>query len=1161
MESAIMENINDLIIRINTETSILFLGQTYEKNIYISALKKILPLSLKTEIFNNDENMSYSSLVDKIIDYCEINPDKVDILKDFILKAGGGIQDTRFALLRSMGWSGIVTSLMNAMPGFSDFRIVSNKGDIKNDYFSKKNPYITYLFGKAGGEKTRFPMTFDEKMMANVQKDTFLSKILTRLKMNGVFIIDGWNPNADWLVSNDFNELISFPSNSVFIFGMSEEKADRQLLHLVKKGIVHLYPDDLYTSLCIAGYESYDIQKNIFWDEEDGLEITIDSVFDKAERSVQKLSYQIVNQLDSSINILDDAILDNPDYIDREEFFLRFLTTENNLPLWGGYASGFYFKRDKDDELFEKVQRQLLNTDPAKNCIILLEGNNSSGKTATLGNLAYRIKGLKKYPIIYITSKMNEQEQYIELERLIKNHINAKMGARKTVIIWDKNTYAKDDVYEGMRKNLEECNVVIVGSRYIADSEKDIGAYELVTLDDNLNEETELVNLREMLRTISNVYAENFDTVMKKISSVFSDVEQTINKFSFKSESEKGNWFLLIFYRLFEKLHEIQKRSVGCETQQAQKKIVNFLSSYTNEIYSQNAFSKMYEILGFSRPDNSERYIADVSKIFNMLAVAGKFGLELPAMIIFRVYDGLIENWETFINNIEYSSMITVELHEDGIMMAHFRRSLEATLFLEQQVNNYEELLNLEVESLLNIIENTNFYDMDGEDSESLQVVNLIRKFGPNGPEPIKYKKYYYKIAKAINKINNDINDEAVLVASHLIREAYTGDDYVNNEEIALLDARKRLRKAINKYGNKSKSQQLVRLKVEMSANLLKSISTNGDISKEERELYVELESYLESAMAIAITKFSVGVFLDATIRVYSIETNKREKERILSRMLQIVDDVYDRQFSFFGENIHNKILTVLAYAQKYDEIESEYELMLAEGSDVGIYRRAMKKLSTYVLANEPDENDLMKVDAAIKELEKKIEIVQSKSRSLYLYIRLLWIKMTKQPMFTEKQFVSLDDEQWDSLAKLCRLYIHNPESQMKPLPYFILEINSFRTGNIKQFKEITEVTREFRKNYSAYVTYAILCDLDRNPIKENIRIKRSSNRRSIFSAVFDNPKYEGIEAYFKDSNFKDIIEIYDGKGIASALIGFNLYGVVVYGENDLYGQIGGKKK
>lgn len=1152
-----MENINDLIIRINTETSILFLGQEYEKNLYINSLKNKLPNSLKVEIFSNDENMTYSVLADKIIDYCENNPDKNEFFRESILKAQSGIQDARFSLLGSIGWSGIVTSLMNEMPGFSDFRIVSNKGDIRNDYFSKKNPYITYLFGKAGEEKTTFPITFDEKMVANAQKDALLSKVLSRLKMSGVLVIDGWNPDTDWLTINDFNELISFPPDRVYIFGIHEEKLNRQLKHLVNKGIVHLYPDDLYTSLRSAGYEACDVSGYSFSEDEDGIEITIDSVFDKTERSVQRLSYQIVNQLDSSINVLDDTILDNPDYIDREEFFLRFLTTENNLPLWGGYASGFYFKRDKDDELFEKVQKQLLNTDPSKSCVVLLEGNNSSGKTATLGNLAYRLKGLKKYPIIYITSKMNEQEQYIELERLIKNHINAKMGARKTVIIWDKNTYAKDDVYEGMRKSLEECNVVIVGSKYIADSENDTKAYELVTLDDHLSEDTEMGNLREMLQTISKIYADNLDIVIEKINSVLSDVEQEINRF----KSEKGNWFLLIFYRLFEELHDIQKRSVGYETQQAQNRIVDFLSSYSSEVYSQNAFSKMYEMLGFLRPDNTDRYKTNISNIFNMLAVAGKFEIELPAMIIFRVYDGLIENWEIFIHKIEHSSMIMVELHEDGIMMAHFRRPLEAALFLEQQVNNYEDLLNLEVESLLNIIENTNFNDMDGIDSEALQVVNLIRKFGPNGPEPAKYKKFFYKIAETINKVNNDINDEAVLVASHLVREAYASEDFDDNAEAALLEARKRLRKAINKYGNKSKSQQLVRLKVELSANLLKSISPDGDFSEEEKELYAELESYLESAMAVDITKFSVGVFLDATIRVYNIETNKREKARILSRMLQIVDDVNDRQFSFFGENIHNKILTVLAFAQKYGEIDSEYNRLLAEGSDIGIYRRAMKELSTYIPVNDPSEDDLLKVNAAIEELEKNIEIVKSKSRSLYLYIRLLWIKMTKQPMFTEKQFVALTEEQWALLTKLCTLYIQNTESQAKPLPYFILEINSFRTGNIRQFKEITEVTREFRYNYSAYVTYAILCDTDRKPIKESIRVKRSSNRRSIFSAVFETSTYEGIEAYFKDSNFKDVINIYDGKRITSALIGFNLYGVVVYGESDLYGQIGGKKK
>ena len=124
--------------------------------------------------------------------------------------------------------------------------------------------------------------------------------------------------------------------------------------------------------------------------------------------------------------------------------------------------------------------------------------------------------------------------------------------------------------------------------------------------------------------------------------------------------------------------------------------------------------------------------------------LAGKYGLELPVMIVFRTYESLVGNWQNFIQNVERSSVIRMDLHEDGVMMIHFRRALEASLFLEQQADDYEKLLDIEIDSLLTIIQNTNFYDMDGVDSEALQVVNLIRKFGPNGPEPTKYKKYFY---------------------------------------------------------------------------------------------------------------------------------------------------------------------------------------------------------------------------------------------------------------------------------------------------------------------------------------------------------------------------------------------------------------------------------
>lgn len=1159
-----MKDINDLIIRINTETSILVLGQEYEAGQYITSLKEILSDLQKRIIFPDDTVRQYSEVMDSIIDYCEEEPDQKEEVLNSVIQAEKNIGDNRFSLLKSMGWCGIVTSLMNQLPGFSDFRPVLNRADVKNDYFSRKNPCITYLFGKAGSDKTNIPMTFEDKMSAQANKNEFWNKITTRLKMSGVLVIDGWNPFYDWLTVDDFNPLISFPENSVYIFSASDEiKNLRQIKKLVSRNIVVLFENSLPNTLCQAGYNSLDFgTNNDFVEDDDSIDITIDSVFDKAEYSVQHLSYQIINQLDASISILDNTILDNPDYIDREEYFLRFLSTENDMPLWGGYASGFYFTRDKDDELLEKVEIQLKNTDPARSRVVLLEGNNSSGKSATLGFLAYRIRKMKKYPVIYITSSMKEKEQYDDLERLIKNHINVKMGARKTVIIWDKNTYGKDDIYENMRKNLEECNVVIVGSRYIVNdkSEETKGKFQMVTLDDYLHEDTEMIFLRKTLQSISPKYVDNFDMIVKKISKVSKEIVESANSYRVDSLADKGNWFLLIFNRLFEELHDIQKRSVGSESSLAQKSFIKYLNDYSGETYTQDTFLKMYEMLGISKPDNTNYYKDSVSKIFNMIAVAGKYGLELPIMIVFRAYESLVGNWQNFIQNVERSSVIRMDLHEDGVMMIHFRRALEASLFLEQQADDYEKLLDIEVDSLLTIIRNTNFYDMDGVDSEALQVVNLIRKFGPNGPEPTKYKKYFYKIAKVINEINGEINDEAILVASHMVREAFDGDPKRSDDNKILLDARTRLRKAISQYGNKSKSQQLVRLKVELSANLLKSISAEGCITSEERKIFNEIETYLESAMQTNITRFSAGVFLDAGLRVYDIENNNRNKARILSRMLQIVDDVNDMKFSVFGENIHDKILTVLSYAKKYNEIEDENKKLLAEGSDVGIYRKAMTILGDYSPIDIPNEDEKKRILNAIEVLEENFQIVKIKPRSLYLYIRLLWLQLTGKPPFTEKQFVSLKDKEWNKLSYLCECYVTNEEAQRKPFPFFIMEMDRFRTGNIRAFKEIVEITREYKKQFSAYITYAILCDESASPIKEEIEVKRSSNRRSIFSASFINSKYEGVEAHFKDSNFKDIINIYDGKRIKSALIGFNLYGVVVYGENDLYSQIGGKK-
>ena len=1156
-----MYNIDELVMRVETEkTAILFLGQNFENRLFVKALNNVIPANITSQVYDDNEDIPYSELIENIVDYCEENHECVEKVITNIKIAESQIIDNRVDILKQLRWNGIVTSLMNEMPGFQSFRTVASQLDIKNDYFSKKNPYITYLFGKSGNSIANIPTSIEGKMVSQAQKNEFFTRIISQLKIRGILVIDGWSPQEDWVKIDDFNTLISLPEKSVFIFSANDSiKKSRQIKKLVEKKVAVLFEESLYKKLSEAGYGYY--SNNSLEEDTDGIEITMDSVYDYNDVSVKKLEYKIVNQLDSSINILDDTILDNPNYIDREEYFMRFLSTGNEIPLWGGYSSEFYFKRDKDDELLDAVEKQLKNSDPSKNRVVILEGHNSSGKTAMLGNLACTVRKMKKYPVIYITSRMNEKKHFDQLEKLLKNHINAKLGARKTLIVWDKNTYDKDEVYEELKKRLEECNVVIVGSAYIgAEKLKDKKkGFEIIRLDDHLKDDTEIINLGNVLESINVDYTRNFRKILEEIKKYADDLTISSKKIGCRKDTDKGNWFLLIFYRLFEELHSIQRDSVTNEVELAKNNVSEWINNYLNDVYSNSVFGKMYEQFGFEQIGNVEECTDCISDVFNMLAIAGKYSLGLPAMIVYRAYEKIMGNWNEFIQNIDKNSVVDMDFNDDdGSVTIYFLRALESTLFLEKQAGSYEELLDLEVKSLLNIIENTNFYDMDGVSSEALQVVNLVRKFGPNGPEPGRYKKYFETIAAKLNQINDGANDEVVLVSSHMIREAIEKklkDEGVNEQ---LLDARTRLRRAINKYGNDSKSKQLVRLKVEISANLLLSIQSDVIVNDDNREAFDELNSYLEAAMRVDFTKYSAGVFFDASIRMYSIEKSSKRKDILLSRMLQVVDDVNDAQFSDFGDNIHNKIIDVLSLAEKYEEIEEENIKLIKEKSDVGIYRNAMKILGNYSLNHKPNSEEKQKILDAITLLEEYIEIVKSKPRSLYLYIRLLWLKMTNHPPFTEKQFVSLTEDEWCKIASLCNCYIKNEEAQIKPLPYFLLEIYAFRRGNIKEFKKIIEITREFKYKFSAYITYIILCDEKEVPLNEDIVVKKSNNRRTAYSAVFENTLYEGVEAHFKDSNFKDIIDIYDGTRIKNALVGFNLYGVVVYGKDDLYNQIKG---
>lgn len=1159
-----MTNFDELLIRISTETAVLFLGQMFDHNVLFENIED----KYRRVAFGEEKEVSYSEAVTNLINYCDEKPEEKSAIISSIVTSESAISDERFEKLASLHWNGIVTSLMHAMPGFDLLHSVARHADIKTDYFSEKNLKLTYLFGRAGNEQANIPLSYEEQMKAETFKEQMWGEIVKRIILRGILVVDSWNPEYDWLKERDFNAFISCPKHTIFFFNLSDEARRKpQIRQLISKEIAVVIEGSLYDWIHERNIETQ--QYSYEEDDEDSVEITIDSQLDKAEYSVKRLEFSILNQLDRSIIVLDDSILDNPNYLDRKEYFMRFLSTENLEPLWGGYSSGFYFKRDIDEELLEKVEYQLKNNDPAKSKVVLVEGRNASGKSACLGNLAFQLRRKKTYPVIYITSEMRDKSHFEQIFNLIRNHFNEKLGARKTVVIWDRNTYDNDDTYDELRKLLDECNVVVVGSRYVVGDaqEKKKRNIDVVTLKDELSE-VEILALKDALQVVDSTYASHFEKIIKTIEGVSTDLLQSNGRTTVKTYADKGNWFLMIMYRLFEDLHEIQQHSVKLETQSAEEAFIDWLEKYSNDKFYNLSFAKLYEDFGFVQPDRLDEYKNFVSEMYNMIAVAGKYGLELPAMVVYRAYaEDYADDWGEFSTHIGRSSVIEMTQYEDGTLTFRFRRALMASLFLEEQVKNCtetadKELMDIEIHSLVKIIRNTNFNDTsDSEDSfsEAIQVVNLIRKFGPNGPESSKYKNYFLEIAEAINYANKDMNDEAILVASHLIREAFSGDPDDVEQNKLLLTARAKLHKAINRYARYNKSQQLSRLKVELCSNMLKSIRSEGQLTKGELEIFNQINEYIDDAIAIDLNRFSAGVFLDANLKVYPLIANPQQEDKILSRMLQIVDDVKDAPYNDFGDNIYGKMLNVLDLAKHYQEIEEENARLIKEGSDVGIYRQAMLALEGYFFDKRPNEIEMTNIQETIRSLEEHHQIVLNNPRTLYLYIRLLWVSMTGRTPFTEKQCVNLSNEKWKKIADLCKIYIKTEAAQKKAFPYFISMINAFREGNVREYKDMINITREFRRKMPAHITFVILCNEDGSPVMEDIKVVCSTNRSAVYSAEFQNPFYRGIEAYFKASNFKDVLEVFDGKPIKNALIGFNMYGVVVYGESDLKSQIGGQ--
>lgn len=859
-----------LIKKISTEPSILFLGQDYlssktGENIFYKQANKIFcegKLSAKT---------NYTELWNSLNKGNVLSTGDFDNLRN-ILKDIPEQQWLRKILC--MRWGMIMTSAIDAVMyrcvgnNFSMKPISMEQRVFKKSYISKRTINISCLYGTLDGEEENLPpKDCSKKEFMSIRKkvndriDWIYDHILSEY---GILVIDGWNPQYDWLTSL-LDNAGEMPYESIYLFGATDDMLENEDIKcLIEEGILQTDIRTFAKALDEIGFfddESEDVLSEI---DQSGKIITLNN---KKEITQIIVASDAIAKLDPHITMLYDEIwLGQGNLgVDFYKLYAQF-QQQSDIPVWYLHTSryGFYFKRTQDQLLKEFVEEELRNSS-YKRKYIMLEGNSNTGKTKSLIHLAYTMKN--RAPVIYITEEPNQPDWMENLKQFIKTQFVDRQGYGKGVdsilVIWDANTdYTATQRCKQLQGVLRECNAVVVGSAYSLGWENRNGVQYKDTVGNHhllLTADLDKTEINNMLGSLKNVNPDMHEIMKYKIGKdeYLLNTLQKFNNYEYQKE----------WHQVLETLQTHFNQEVDVNEELTEKKLdqykINMERKVEEEILKYGVASSWQlqlalikkelgaceeiEIEKKEKLSKFEHMEMHIKKLNSILAIAGKFLTYIPLTLILRMI-GNTNIWSDeqafLIDIIQNDSLLRRMKDDEGYITVSFRHPSEAELYLEKNLGkNVEEIKSNEVKILGEMIKACKWHD----EHESIPVLALVRNFGPNSWGTLKhprasgtrhyseYEKWWKEIAIKLRAAAEE-QPEAVLVYALLMRshcrvelDLLEKSTELKKEEIKdnekqcvkeLKDAKEMLRSAIEMHDQNNKNQYC-RLLGEMCANLV----------------------------------------------------------------------------------------------------------------------------------------------------------------------------------------------------------------------------------------------------------------------------------------------------------------------------------------------------
>jgi len=712
--------------------------------------------------------------------------------KNMILYIGTSVSNNELNIISKYPWAGIVTSRRDEE--LKTFFVNENRRihecetfeEIPPRVFSKETLNLIRLYGvNRQNLEDEDSEIYEARLKSNANK--IWSYIVSKMDVSTNMCVIGYDagktqeyPRLELIISLD-----QIRGGIISFFGINDNS---ESIKKLKKNVIdrgHVWCTDnlgelLKDDVDINSNENIEDSNNFFW---------------IGGKSVS-LSDNIIMPLCGSATLLTENLIYKIrpfGKIQQSRWYQEFLSrSAESGPQWYGYLknSEFYLKRDYEIPLTAWV-RNVLHGQEASIAEykepIVLEGHPGSSKSICLSALALHVFEEKQYPVIYITQKELNNNDYDALDRLMLTFRDISEDNCKTLIVWDGSTYSNTTkTAREMAAYLANRGrrFVLVCSAYKTnyDSTEEVQWYKYMG-DNRFNRN----RLEGEIKYINGCFYIHATRILSKNELI--DLKNKVKQYCPSSakdilvrwdklrEEENNNIFYYLYSLMVLLQQPLEKKlrlEQGIVSNYVQKRL-DLLQEKESELEDSDFLSPMQNALKDAGIDFSDYEITegitnyDLERFNTCVALFSRFKIDVPVALPLSV---LIHNNKECINiyGEKYRALfnelttnipwIIYKENVDGEFCFVYRSQLEADIFLRKaSVIDISEQVNMICEMLEYYYEDYKRYGiLDHFLRNVLQ--RLLRMIGPNSeyiefktPENSEHKEFVSRLDKLIAKI------------------------------------------------------------------------------------------------------------------------------------------------------------------------------------------------------------------------------------------------------------------------------------------------------------------------------------------------------------------------------------------------------------------------